>query len=146
MEQWLKSSKLSNFADDTTTSVKKGSVEEVRKGLEEDANNVFFFMASNRLVANQSKTEFLVLNYKRGPGPQEIRVGDTMVQRTSHTKLLGINIEDKQDWQLHVKRVILSLNQRLFVIRRIANQLPQEKIISIIHSLWISKLRNGLQL
>ena len=63
-------------------------------------------MASNELMANQSKTEFLVLNYKTGPGLQDIRVGDAMVQRTSHTKLLGINIEDNQDWQFHVKTVI----------------------------------------
>ena len=146
MEQWLKSSKLSNFADDTTTGVKNKHMEGVRKGLEEDAHNVLCFMASNGLVANQSKTEFLVLNYKMGPGLQEIRVGETMVQRTSRIKLLGINIEDNQDWQLHIKKVISSLNQRLFVIRRIANQLPQEKMIAIIHSLWMSKLRYGLQL
>ena len=110
MEQWLKSSKLSNFADDTTTSVKNKNMEKVRKGLEEDAHNVLCFMASNGLVANHSKTEFLVIKYKTGLGLQEIRFGDTMDQRLSHTKLLGINIEDKQDWQLHVKTEILSLN------------------------------------
>ena len=61
-------------------------------------------------------------------------------------KLLGIRIEDNQEWNLHLKTVVSSLNQRLFVLRRIANQLPKEKMIPVVHSLWISKLRYGLQL
>ena len=39
-----------------------------------------------------------------------------------------------------------SLNQRLWVIRRIMRQIPKDKIIGVIHSLWVSKLRYGLQL
>ena len=50
------------------------------------------------------------------------------------------------EWNYHMKSLKLSLNQRLFVIRRLARQIPRGKIISIVHSLWISKLRYGLQL
>ena len=73
MEQWLEFSKLSNFADDTTTGAKSKKIMEVKQRLEKDANNVLDFMASNGLVANQSKTEFLVLNNKTGQKLDEIR-------------------------------------------------------------------------
>ena len=103
-------------------------------------------MASNGLVANQGKTEFLLLNSKEKETLEEIRVGNTLVTRTDNTKLLGIIIEDSQEWNLHFKSLKSSLNQRLFVIRRVAAQIPKSKIMSIVHSLWISKLRYGLQL
>ena len=64
MELWLKTSKLFNFADDTTTDNKGKSLLEIKLWLEEDATNVLTFMASNGLVANQAKTEFMFLNNK----------------------------------------------------------------------------------
>ena len=146
MELWLKDSKLFNFADDTTTDTKGKDVDVVRRGLEENARNVLSFMASNSLIANQAKTEFLMLNLRNGNDLTEIRVGDSLVKRSYSTKLLGIKLEETQEWHEHLKTLKSSLNQRLFVIRRIASHLPREKLMSIVHSLWKSKLRYGLQL
>ena len=148
MELWLKFSKLFNFADDTTTDSKGKNVEQVRSQLEVDAKNVLQFMASNGLIANQAKTEFLVLNLKNKADSklESIMVGNSEVQRTNKTKLLGVFLEDSQEWHEHFKQLRCSLNQRLFVIRRISNQIPSEKIMSVVHSLWMSKLRYGLQL
>ena len=105
-------------------------------------------MASNGLVANQGKTEFLLLNEKASDvfGLNEIIVGDTTIKRTSHTKLLGMQIEDSQEWNEHLKLLKSGLNHRLFLLRRIAQQIPRNKLMTVVHSLWVSKLRYGLQL
>ncbi len=148
MELWLKTSRLSNFADDTTTGNSGKNKEEIKKRLIEDANNVLNFMASNGLVANKSKTEFLMLNEKKKIEEplMDILVGNTIVPKTTSTKLLGVIIDEKQEWQQQIKTLTSSLNQRLFVIRRVQNQLPKEKLLCVVHSLWMSKLRYGLQL
>ena len=148
MELWLRTSKLFNFADDTTTDNKGKTKEEIKERLEQDATHVLEFMASNGLVANQTKTEFLLLNEMKSDTTTltEITVGETVVPRTNSTKLLGVIIEESQEWSCQLKSLQTSLNQRLFIIRRIARQIPKEKIMSIVHSLWISKLRYGLQL
>ena len=146
MELWLKTSKLTNYADDTTTDNKSKCIVEIKTRLEEDAKNVLDFMASNGLIANQAKTEFLLLNDKGDSNLREIRVGETAVQRTANTKLLGIQIEESQEWNAHLKTLKTSLNQRLFVIRRVMRQIPRDKLMTIVHSLWMSKLRYGLQL
>ena len=44
------------------------------------------------------------------------------------------------------KSLTTSLNHRLFVIRRVSQHIPKCKMMNIVHSLWISKLRYGLQL
>ena len=105
MELWLKTSKLFNFADNTTTDGKGKSKKEIETGLVHDAINVLQFMASNGLVANQSKTEFLLLNERNTKEPPltEIMVGSTTITRTDHTKLLGIQIEESQEWNKHLK-------------------------------------------
>jgi hypothetical protein len=122
--------------------------EEIKLKLTDDAGSVLNFMASNGLVANASKTEFLFLNEKVSNEEPltEIRVGQTMIQRSYSTKLLGVMIDENQDWRVQLKTVTTSLNHRLFLIRRIQNLLPQEKIMCVVHSLWMSKLRYGLQL
>ena len=75
-------SKLTNYADDTTTDNKSKCIVEIKTRLEEDAKNVLDFMASNGLIANQAKTEFVLLNAKKGVELSEIQVGETSVKRT----------------------------------------------------------------
>lgn len=148
LELWLTTSRAFNFADDTTTDNKSKDKNEVRSRLEVDATNVLSFMASNGLVANQSKTEFLLLNEKNASNQplNEIKVGDTFIQRTQHTKLLGMQIEESQEWNVHLRSLTSSLNQRLFTIRRVSHHIPKCKLMNVVHSLWVSKLRYGLQL
>ena len=101
-------------------------------------------MASNGLVANESKTEFLVLNEKEKLKDHSIlkciNVGDATINRTPNTKLLGITIQENQEWIEHFKGLKTSLNQRLFVIRRVMRQIPKSKVLGVVHSLWVSKI------
>ena len=55
-------------------------------------------------------------------------------------------IEESQEWNVHLKSLKSSLNHRLFTVRRIAHQIPANKLMTVVHSLWVSKLRYGLQL
>ena len=120
--------------------------------LEEDADAILNFMASNGLVANQKKTVFMLLNHKIHDAdelPIRIRVGENLIAQEKTTKLLGVMIEDNQGWkeQFYGKNgLISSLNKRLFAIGRVAQQIPHDKLIQLAHGLWISKLRYGLQL
>ena len=70
LEEWIKHSKLLNYADDTSTSNSGKDVDTVIRNLEEDATGILQFMASNGLVANPTKTEFMILNAKESPTPR----------------------------------------------------------------------------
>ena len=148
MELWIKHSTLVNFADDTTTYTTSKEARHIKDSLEEDAKQVLKFMASNGLIANETKTEFLLLNEKQKDTQQlkSLMVGEVSVQRTNETRLLGVVIDEAQDWSDQLNKLISSLNQRLFFIRRIARQIPRNKLINVVHSIWMSKLRYGLQL
>ena len=86
----------------------------VLENLEEDATNILEFMASNRLVGNPSKTEFMLRNNKDKENIRTIRVGAAEIQETDKAKLLGIIMDNDQNWTSHfwgMKGLLQSLNQ-----------------------------------
>ena len=56
------SSKLFNYADDSTSDNKGKNSSEIIEALEEDARGILEFMASNGLIANKEKTVLLLCN------------------------------------------------------------------------------------
>ena len=95
----------------------------------------------------------MVLNMKKQCDKQlaaeGISVGGTTVKPDSHTKLLGMTIESNQGWSEHFKgpnSLINALNRSTFSIRRIKQQIPHKNTMRVVQSIWMSKLRYGLQL
>ena len=76
LDQWVMSSKVYNFADDTSSSLAHRNLDMLLKLLEKDAEAILKFMASNGLVANCKKTVFMLLNFKNEVNETiKIRVG-----------------------------------------------------------------------
>ena len=61
MSDWVCNSSLYGYADDTSSSICDEDLSEILRKLEIDADRILRFMASNGLVANPSKTTFMVL-------------------------------------------------------------------------------------
>ena len=86
--------------------------------LEEDADNVLNYMASNGLVANPSKTSLIFMGHREDKDQTiSIKIGDITVTEEQNAKLIGVTFDNNLKWitQLHGKGgVIPALNQRLF--------------------------------
>ena len=81
--------------------------------------------------------------------PIEIWIGKAKITKDTDAKLLGIQFNEKQDWstQIYGKGGVLSsLNQRLFLIRRLRNKVNKEALLRISDSLFNSKIRYGVRL
>ena len=65
MEEWITHSSISTYADETSSSCQDSVEQVVIEQLEEDAKSILECMASNGLVANPSKTMFMMLNNKQ---------------------------------------------------------------------------------
>ncbi len=149
LEEWVKYSSMTNYADDTSSSCSGESEEIVMKNLERDATNILQFMASNGLVANTTKTEFMLRNAEREEEERTVKVGSSTITQTRSAKLLGVMMDDDQKWASHFwgkNGLIPSLNKRLYMIRRVAIHVPVKHMKKMVESMWMSKLRYGLQL
>ena len=81
--------------------------------------HILNFMASTGLVANPKKTVFMILGLSKEEKklPLKVKVGDSYIEKSANTKLLGVTINEKLNWEDHYigkKGLISSLNQRLF--------------------------------
>ena len=72
LEMWCKYSKIYGYADDTTTACQGKNLEEIIKNLKHDAESILKYMASNGLVANASKTIFMILNLTKNECEQQL--------------------------------------------------------------------------
>jgi hypothetical protein len=151
MEEWITHSSISTYADETSSSCQDSVEQVVIEQLEEDAKSILEFMASNGLVANPSKTVFMMLNsnQKENELPKKIKVGDHEIMESKSAKPLGVVMDNDQKWKSHFcgkGGLLSSLNQRLFMVKKMSNHISKNKLRKIVDSLWTSKLRYGLQL
>ena len=120
--------------------------------LEEDAKNVLAFISSNGLVANAAKTALIFmnvsskLNKNEAQEPISIKIGNMEVFEESNTKLLGVTLDADQKWTTHICKLISSLNSRLFLIKRLNNVVSKDRLKKVADSLYMSKIRYGIQL
>ena len=101
--------------------------------LEEDAENVLSYMASNGLIANASKTSFVNLKKKdKRDGLITVKIGNEIVTQVESANLLGVTFNEKQDWknQIHgPKGILLDLN------RRLKNHLNKQALLKVANGL-----------
>ena len=99
LEEWVNHSSIFNYADDTSSSYANKDGKVVVERLQEDAKGILEFMASNELVANPTKTVFMILNDKKtGEEKDKITVGASEVVQSPSAKLLGIELDEDQKW------------------------------------------------
>ena len=71
-------------------------------------------------------------------------MGDAIVTQVPNAKLLGVKVDESQKWKSQISGkggVTAALNQRLFLINRLKNQVSKVQLRKIAESIWSSKLR-----
>ena len=63
--------------------------------------------------------------------PKKIKVGDREILELKPAKLLGVVMDNEQKWKSHLS----SLNQRLFMVKRISNHISKKKLRKVVDSL-----------
>ena len=149
LPQWTVHAKVVSYADDTSSYVASDNIESAVRKLEEDAVNILSFMASNGLVANAAKTEFVVFGGAADREPFSVRVGDVLVQESETVKVLGVTLNRSLSWRDHLfgpGGVYSTIQQRLLLLRRLLNQMPRNSLLPIVDGLIMSKIRYALAL
>ena len=95
LQDWLLHSTAPTYADDTMSGTSSKKLETVIKNLEEDANLVLKYMASNGLVANAKKTMLMFLKNKSNKDElMSIKIGQDTICEVASAKLIGITVDN----------------------------------------------------
>jgi len=145
IDEWTQYAIIVGFADDNCATVTGETLSDVAQKLESDADEILKFMASNKLLANDSKTTFMIFG-KRDRQDVKIRVGNAVIKEQDTQKILGVHITSDLKWNTHVQNLKSKLLQRLHLMRHLGSFLPRHTLNMISDGIFNSQLRYALPL
>ena len=115
------------YADDSTHYTSGQDVQQISTKLTEHSKPLCKWIDDNGMVLNVEKTE-CILFYKRPQGINKsdfaVSIGDTEIHVVNHHKLLGVHIDSKLSWEVHIDKLCAKLRNRLFLFNSIKHLLP----------------------
>ena len=116
----------------------------------EELTNISEWMRSNKLSLNASKSEFLIVGYKRQlNGIQQLvqlKIDEDSIKRVQKVKYLGLAVDENLTWNEQYKSLKDKIKCGLSSIRKLTNILPQTKLERVYRALVECHLRYGNEL
>ena len=142
---WVNGGQIQGYADDTMHFVTTSCPEETVKQLELGAKEILSYFASNELVANPSKTAFLMFRPSKNISEEmEANVGGTMIKESASERILGIQVQRTLEWDDHVKKVISKVNYGLSTMNQLQGFLRRKSLKAVAEGTVMSHLRYGI--
>ena len=113
-----------NFADDTTLTACNIKMEDLLYELEDNTLSAIVWFENNYMKLNQSKCHFLTCGT---PECLWVRVGDEKIWESQSEKLLGMIVDKKLTFDLHLRTLCKKVNQKVSALARIVPFLPFHK-------------------
>ena len=103
-------------------------------------------MATNKLKANDNKTALLIIRRTKSNESETFQIGNEIVKENTTEKLLGVTVTNDLKWDEHIKKLVAKLKFRLFNLRRLSKQLPNNLLKRVADAIFMSHVRYGLSL
>ena len=128
-----KQTDMCNFADDNTIYTCDSDIFKVRQSLIKDLEILNRWFSDNSLIANHSKFQLMYLGSEKTD--LKIEINNKVIYPQKEVELLGLTIDNKLSFSLHIKRICKSANNKLCAILRLRRSLSisQTKLLMNAH-------------
>ena len=138
-----------NFADDTLIYHNTKNTNNIEQWLNKEFHNVNCWMDYNHLKLNLTKTKFIIFspNTSKFKSLKNITLtgkNNNVIEQVNSCNYLGIIIDNKLTWKLHIENLKSKLSKIIGVLYRIRYFLNKQSLNLILHSLILSKIKYGL--
>ena len=118
---------FSNYADDTTPYVVANNTTEVVENLTNITQKVFTWFANNYMKANPSKCHLSLSTQEEA----NIQIANTTIRNSKSQKLLGVVLDNKLKFNIHVGNICHKANRKLNALARLKNymELPKRHLL-----------------
>ena len=144
------------FADDTTLVFTHRNLNYLHFSIESELRSIQDWFNANKLTLNVEKSSYLLYhNQKQLVSNFKIELNGVEIPRVNHAKLLGVWLDDKLNWDIHVNKLINKLKCGVGMLWRSKNLLSikAKKLLyfgqihsklSYLNCIWGTMLQNGL--
>ena len=129
------------FADDTSLFLSHENPKTLEEIANQELKHVDDWLINNRLSLNVKKSCFILFSGKNQIENFKISISNNEITRVSSAKYLGVIIDEKLDWQAHIKHVETKIKQGSGLIRKLSHLISP----SIISSLYYAFINSHLQ-
>ena len=130
---------LYNYADDNTISYFSKTIPDLVNVLEKESNTALNWLENNHMIANPEKFHALIVkkNQEKTSG-QLINIKDKQIKTEEQVKLLGVNIDFKLNFDLHISKLCKQAATQLNVLKRLKTFLGYKEKKVLVESFVLS--------
>ena len=118
------------FADDTTLYYSNTNISLLMVSIEHDMSILSDWFKANKLTLNKSKSVAILFKAnKKISCPSHLLVDNSKINFVSHTKFLGVWIDEQLLWDVHVNKLLLKVQRNahmLYKSKRLLNVLAKK--------------------
>ena len=114
---------------------------ELRVRLEEEGEKILGYFASNRMIANASKTALVVFRSGSQLAPFQITLSGEVIVETEDEKVLGVIVQRDSKWTNQCNKVTAEVNYATSVLRRLRHHLGCKELRTVADGIAMSKIR-----
>ena len=128
-----------NFTDDNTLSMFEETIQNLIALLETESNTDIEWFQNNKMMVNPGKFQVIIIDKKKKCHTNEtLKIGDKIIKASSSVKLLGVQIDDQLNFNLHISNICRSAANQLNALIRLKLFLAFEEKKTLISSYFYS--------
>ena len=130
------------FADDTFLLMSSQNLKNLEKKVDDEMKNICAWLKANKLFLNVTKSKFMLLTQKKNINKDDFHVyADNMeMARTNNYNYLGIVIDEKLTWQMHIEQLCSKMAQISGKIYRLRQYVDKDTLVMVYNALVYSRI------
>ena len=124
--------KIILFADDTTIYVTEKNNNYAKACLEHDLQNIVDWFRANSLTLNLEKSA--VVNFNPNPAPLSLKIDKVPLPDVTTIKFLGVWLDNKLNWDTHINKLCIKINQNLNFLKMGKNMLNESTKLNLYYA------------
>ena len=139
----IKHSSMHHFADDTCLLYPNRSLKKINKLINHDLKLIVHWLRANRISLNVDKTNIIIFRPKNKKITKKLnfRISGQKIKTTTHTKYLGVLLDEHLTWNLHIKAIKTKLSRATGLLAKIRYHTSTDLRRTIYYALFDSHLR-----
>ena len=129
---------LHGFADDHTLSAAAKSLEKLKETLCNESNIAIDWLTNNDMIVNPSKFQSIILSKSKESIKTALKIKEKTIQTQKEVKLLGINIDEKLNFDKHIGIICSRAGGQLNSLYRLRKFMSHSTIKASINSFVMS--------
>ena len=135
------------FADDTSVFIEGHSYAEVIEILNNELLKVSDWLMANKLTINLEKSHYMIFHRSRlkDCDKKDVIIQDRIISHVTSTKFLGVIIDDKLKWNLHILYMKNKIAKSNGILYKIRNFLDRKTLSHLYNSFVFPYLIYGIE-